>query len=136
MDKLSSERRSWVMSRVKSKHTKPELVVRRLVFGMGYRYRLHDKKLQGHPDLVFPGRKKVIFVNGCFWHGHLGCRLGKLPKTRVEFWEEKIQRNRARDIQNIAALEASGWRVLTVWQCELKNSEMLASRLNEFIEGK
>ncbi|MNZ90184.1 Very short patch repair protein [compost metagenome] len=136
MDRLTPEHRSWLMSRVGSKDTKPELVVRRLVFAMGYRYRLHSKHLPGSPDLVFPGRKKVIFVNGCFWHGHLGCRYGRLPKSRVEFWQAKIDRNRERDRENIASLEADGWRVLTVWQCELKDIETLANRLNEFIQSE
>jgi len=122
------------MSRVKSKNTTPEMAVRRLVFGMGYRYRLHDKRLPGKPDLVFSGRRKIVFVNGCFWHGHESCRYGRLPKTRVGFWRDKIERNRARDREEIASLEASGWNVLTVWQCELKNIEMLAHRLYEFIE--
>jgi len=136
MDRLTAQRRSWLMSRVKSKNTKPELVVRRLVFGMNYRYRLHAKNLPGHPDLVFPGRKKVIFVNGCFWHGHSGCRYGRLPKSRVEYWQTKIEQNQARDRENTALLEADGWQVLTVWQCELKNIETLANRLNEFIESE
>lgn len=136
MDRLTPEHRSWLMSRVGSKDTKPELVVRRLVFAMGYRYRLHSKHLPGSPDLVFPGRKKVIFVNGCFWHGHPGCRYGRLPKSRVEFWQAKIDRNRERDRENIASLEADGWRVLTVWQCELKDIETLANRLNEFIQSE
>ncbi|MNO91931.1 Very short patch repair protein [compost metagenome] len=124
------------MSRVKSKNTKPELVVRRLVFGMDYRYRLHAKNLPGQPDLVFPGRKKVIFVNGCFWHGHTDCRYGRLPKSRVEYWQAKIEQNQARDRENTTLLEADGWQVLTVWQCELKNIETLANRLNEFIESE
>ncbi len=136
MDRLTVERRSWLMSRVKSKNTKPELVVRRLVFGMGYRYRLHSKNLPGHPDLVFPGRQKAIFVNGCFWHGHPGCRYGRLPKSRVEYWQAKIEQNQIRDRRNTALLEANGWRVLIVWQCELKNIETLANRLNEFIESE
>lgn len=135
MDRLTPERRSWLMSRVGSKNTKPELVVRRLVFSMGYRYRLHSKHLPGSPDLVFPGRKKVVFVNGCFWHGHPGCRYGRLPKSRVEFWQAKIDRNRERDRENIAALEADGWRVLIVWQCELKKPLELCEKLNEFLSG-
>ncbi|MNV10720.1 Very short patch repair protein [compost metagenome] len=136
MDRLTTQRRSWLMSRVKSKNTKPELVVRRLVFGMDYRYRLHAKNLPGQPDLVFPGRKKVIFVNGCFWHGHTDCRYGRLPKSRVEYWQAKIEQNQARDRENTTLLEADGWQVLTVWQCELKNIETLANRLNEFIESE
>lgn len=133
MDRLTPERRSWLMSRVGSKNTKPEIAVRRLVFAMGYRYRLHGKQLPGSPDLVFPGRKKVIFVNGCFWHGHLGCQYSRLPKSRVEFWQAKIVRNRARDKENIASLEADGWRALTVWQCELKNPVYLGKKLKEFL---
>jgi DNA mismatch endonuclease (patch repair protein) len=134
VDKLSPEHRGWLMSRVKSKNTTPELAVRRLVFGMGYRYRLHDKRLPGRPDLVFPGRHKIVFVNGCFWHGHKGCRYARLPKTRVDFWREKIGKNRARDRANIALLERDGWMVLTVWQCELKTIDALATELYEFLE--
>lgn len=134
MDKLSPEHRGWLMSRVKSKDTTPELAVRRLVFGMGYRYRLHDKRLPGRPDLVFAGRRKIVFVNGCFWHGHKGCRYAHLPKTRVDCRRTKIKNNRARDRRNIAQLEASGWTVLTVWQCELKIIEALANKLYDFLE--
>ena len=134
MDRLSVERRSWLMSRVKGKNTAPEIIVRRVVFGMGYRYRLHPKNLPGRPDLAFLGRKKVIFVNGCFWHGHADCRYGRLPKTRLDYWQEKIERNKKRDAENIASLEASGWRVLTVWQCELSNTEQLKKVLCDFIE--
>ncbi|HEJ4849373.1 very short patch repair endonuclease [Pseudomonas aeruginosa] len=136
MDRLSPERRSWLMSRVRSKNTKPELIVRRLVFAMGYRYRLHPKHLPGRPDLAFLGRKKVIFVNGCFWHGHSGCRYGLLPKSRVDFWQAKIDSNRRRDRAKIAELENAGWRVLTIWQCELKDTDTLAKRLNDFIQSK
>lgn len=134
MDRLSPERRGWLMSRVRSKDTTPELAVRRLVFGMGYRYRLYDKRLPGRPDLVFAGRRKVVFVNGCFWHGHRGCRYARLPRTNTDFWREKIRKNRARDRRNAALLEASGWKVLTVWQCELKDVETLADSLYEFLE--
>lgn len=134
MDKLTPEHRGLLMSRVKSKNTAPEMAVRHLVFGMGYRYRLHDKRLPGRPDLVFPGRRKVVFVNGCFWHGHEGCRYARLPKTRVDFWREKIEKNRVRDRTNVALLEANGWKVLAVWQCELKIIEALANKLYEFIE--
>jgi DNA mismatch endonuclease (patch repair protein) len=122
------------MSRVKSKNTTPEMAVRHLVFGMGYRYRLHDKRLPGRPDLVFSGRRKVVFVNGCFWHGHVGCRYARLPKSRVDFWRAKIEKNQARDRMNIASLESSGWKVITIWQCELKNIETLANKLYDFFE--
>lgn len=122
------------MSRVRSKDTSPERRVRQLLFAMGFRYRLHDKRLPGRPDIVFHGRAKVIFVNGCFWHGHEGCRYGRLPKTRVDFWAAKILRNRERDRQNTEKLRAAGWSILTVWQCELKNIEDLANKLYEFLE--
>lgn len=136
MDRLTPEQRSRLMSRIGSKNTKPEITVRRLVFSLGYRYRLHSKHLPGSPDLVFPGRKRVIFVNGCFWHGHSGCRFSRLPKSRVEFWQTKIEHNRERDRENIAALEADGWRVLTIWQCELKNIEQLMIRLKVFLQSQ
>lgn len=134
MDKLTPQHRSWLMSRIRSKNTSPELAVRRMVFRMGYRYRLHGKQLPGKPDLVFAGRRKVVFVNGCFWHGHEGCRYARLPKTRIVFWRAKRKMNRARDRANIALLEKSGWKVLTVWQCELKDPQALLSKLYDFIE--
>lgn len=134
MDKLTVAHRSWLMSHVKSKNTGPEMLVRHLVFRMGYRYRLHDKRLPGKPDLVFSGRRKAIFVNGCFWHAHEDCRYASLPKTRVSFWQEKLQKNRIRDRANTALLQAKGWKVLTVWQCELKDIETLANKLYDFIE--
>lgn len=135
MDRLSVEQRSWLMSRIKGKNTTPEHIVRKLVYGMGYRYRLHLKYLQGRPDLTFLRRKKVIFVNGCFWHGHPNCRYGRLPKTRLEYWQEKIEKNKRRDTENIHALQADGWQVLTVWQCELRNLEQLREKLQNFIDG-
>jgi DNA mismatch endonuclease (patch repair protein) len=134
MDTLSSERRSWLMSRVRSTNTMPELAIRRLIFGLGYRYRLHDKQLPGTPDLVFPGRLKVVFVNGCFWHGHDDCRYARLPKTRVRFWRAKIERNRSRDLENIEMLNAGGWQTLTIWQCELRDIEKLTRKIYGFFE--
>jgi DNA mismatch endonuclease (patch repair protein) len=134
MDRLTPARRSWLMGRVKSKNTAVELVVRRLIFGMGFRYRLHDKNLDGRPDIVFAGRRKVIFVNGCFWHGHVGCNKGRLPKSNVAEWSAKIQKNKLRDRNSIKALRSKGWNTLSVWQCEIKNLELLAKRLYEFIE--
>ena len=108
------------MAAIRSKDTKPELALRSALHRAGFRFRLHRKDLPGTPDLVFPARRSVIFVNGCFWHGH-DCRAGALPTTRREFWEEKITQNRNRDARNVRALEDAGWRVLTVWQCELKD---------------
>ncbi|RSK76169.1 DNA mismatch endonuclease Vsr [Pandoraea apista] len=136
MDRLSTEHRSWLMSRVGAKNTAPELAVRKLLFSMGYRYRLHGKALPGRPDIVFPGRRKVIFVNGCFWHGHESCRYGRLPRSRIDFWADKIARNRERDSCNVEQLRQQGWRTLTVWQCELKNFEELAQKLYDFLEDE
>lgn len=121
------------MAAVHSKNTKPEMVVRKLVFGMGYRYRLHSANLPGKPDLVFPGRKKVIFVHGCFWHRHKGCRYATAPKTRVDFWEGKFDANVARDKRTNRELKTIGWSVLTVWQCQLKEPEKLARKLDDFL---
>jgi DNA mismatch endonuclease, patch repair protein len=120
------------MSRIGSENTTTELAVRRLVFAMGYRYRLHDKSLPGKPDLVFRGRSRVIFVNGCFWHGHLRCKYARLPKSRIEFWSEKIEANRTRDKRKLAWLRTHGWRVLTIWQCELKNVDRLTKKIHKF----
>lgn len=121
------------MSRVRGKHTAPEMTVRRLVFSLGYRYRLHDRRLPGKPDLVFAGRKKVIFVHGCFWHRHDGCALARIPKSNTVFWAQKLEANRERDARNLAALRELGWRVLVVWGCELGELRALTSRLKAFL---
>ncbi len=123
MDTISKEQRSAQMSLVKSKNTKPELLVRSLAFEMGYRYRLHKKETPWKPDLVFPKYRKVIFVNGCFWHGHK-CSLGRIPKSRVEFRTEKIDKNRARDKREIKALRSEGWGVLSLWECDAKRQRL------------
>ncbi len=122
------------MSQVKSKNTTPEWITRRLVFGMGYRYRLHDKRLPGKPDLVFSSRRKIIFIHGCFWHGHEGCLYAKIPKTNTQFWTKKFIRNRERDYEIQQKLKDAGWKVLVVWQCELKNIEQLKRTLHDFFE--
>ena len=116
------------MQRVKGKDTKPEKLVRSLLHRLGYRFRLHRKDLPGTPDIVFPSRRLVLFVHGCFWHGH-GCRIGQLPKSRLEYWRPKIAANRDRDQRQEAALSAAGWRVAVVWQCELVDQANLAVRL-------
>ena len=134
-DTRTKEKRSEIMSKVRSKDTGPELIVRRLIFGMGYRYRLHVTCLPGKPDIVMIGRKKIIDVRGCFWHGHANCKYGRLPKSRQEFWFQKITRNRERDQVNQYTLENNGWNVLIVWQCELRNIELLKNKLYEFIES-
>jgi DNA mismatch endonuclease (patch repair protein) len=134
MDPLSAEQRSALMRRVKSKDTKPEMVVRRMLHGMGYRYRLHGRGLPGTPDLVFPARAKVIFVNGCFWHGHT-CARGTKPKTNAEFWQAKIDRNRSRDRAALRLLRTHGWQALTVWECSIvpKGMHSLKRRLAAFL---
>ena len=123
------------MSRIRHKDTGPELKVRRLVHSLGYRYRLHVRKLPGRPDLVFSSRKAVIFVHGCFWHRHPdpGCRLARLPKSRLSFWLPKLKANRARDRRNEAALIVDGWRVLTLWECELTDKMQLIRRVTGFL---
>jgi DNA mismatch endonuclease (patch repair protein) len=136
-DRLTPAQRSWNMSRIRGKNTKPELLVRRLLHAKGYRYRLHGKagkgRLPGNPDLVFAGRRKVIFVNGCFWHFH-DCRVGQhAPKANAAFWEAKRARTRDRDAQQRSQLEAAGWTVLTVWECELKDGSALEAQLVEFL---
>jgi DNA mismatch endonuclease (patch repair protein) len=129
----SDPERSRIMRAVKSRNTAPEMNVRQLVFGMGYRYRLHRCDLPGTPDLVFPSRKKVIFVHGCFWHGH-DCRRGnRSPKSNAEYWRIKITRNRERDADNLNALKRLGWSVLIVWECDLKNQTETRRRLIEFL---
>ncbi|MFZ5897607.1 MAG: very short patch repair endonuclease [Bacillota bacterium] len=133
-DTLSPQERSERMRRVRAKDTKPELVVRRLVYSMGYRYRLHGRNLPGHPDLVFPGRKKVIFVHGCFWHRHEGCARCRLPKSKLDFWQPKLEGNKARDIANQARLREMGWDFLVVWECELKDLEALKRRIRTYLE--
>ena len=120
-DTLTPAERSERMSRVKGRDTGPEWAVRRLVHGLGYRYRLHRKDLPGCPDLVFPSRRKVIFVHGCFWHRHPdpACKFARLPKSRLEFWVPKLERNRARDLHSQALLIDMGWRIMIVWECEV-----------------
>ncbi len=132
-DVFTPEQRSRVMARVKGKDTKPELKVRRLAHALGYRFRLQRKDLPGTPDLTFPGRRKVIFVHGCFWHGHDCARGTRKPKQNAEYWAAKIARNCERDADAMTALEAQGWSVLTVWECEMKDTNVLAQRLKAFL---
>lgn len=135
MDTLSPQARSERMARVRGKDTKPELVVRHLVHGMGYRYRLHRRDLPGTPDLVFPGRGKVIFVHGCFWHQHRECGLARLPKSRHDFWVPKFAANVERDARHARELMTLGWRVLTVWECELRDRARLTKRIRRFLDA-
>lgn len=134
LDPLTPAQRSERMSRLHNRDTKPEMIVRRLVHAMGYRYRLHDRSLPGHPDLVFSRRRKVLFVHGCMWHQH-GCTIYRQPKSGTEFWEPKLSRNVERDRDNQASLRSSGWGVLVVWECEVKRKDVtdLARRIGEFL---
>lgn len=120
MDKLTKEQRHRCMSAIKSKNTKPELLVRKFLFSRGFRYRLNYPRLPGHPDLVLRKYKTAIFINGCFWHGHEGCKYYVLPKTNVEFWKSKIEQNRNRDKEEQIKLAFMGWHCITVWECQLK----------------
>lgn len=137
-DTLTPEERGKRMSLVRNKNTKPELSVRRLVHGMGFRYRLHRQALPGKPDLVFSSRRKVIFVHGCFWHRHpeAGCPLARLPKSRLDFWLPKLAKNRERDEVEQAELRRLGWDSLVVWECELRDMERLKSKILEFLIGE
>ena len=135
VDTVSVARRSEIMSRVRNKDTRPELFVRRLIHNAGFRYRLHVSKLPGSPDLVFSGRKKVIFVHGCFWHSHAGCQNARVPKSRAEFWMSKLESNKERDERNMHALMDEGWKVLVIWECELRDPELL-NRIKDFLEQR
>jgi len=120
------------MSRIRNKDTKPELLVRQFLYSKGFRYRLHDKNLPGKPDIVFPGKKTAIFIHGCFWHGHKNCKYFVVPKTRTEWWLKKIQKNSNNDADNLKLLVDDGWRVVTVYECELKN-EKINKTLNHLL---
>lgn len=138
VDTLSTSARSKRMSLIRGKDTKPEMVVRRLVHSMGYRYRLHRRELPGSPDLVFSVRRKVIFVHGCFWHRHPNstCKLARLPKSRQEFWVPKLGSNASRDRRNEQALKADGWDVLVIWECETKDQASLESKIQAFFNDE
>lgn len=137
MDTLSAEERSARMALVRGKDTGPELVVRKLVYALGYRYRLHARDLPGHPDLVFRKRRRVIFVHGCFWHRHraASCALARLPKSRLDFWLPKLEGNKKRDECNKRALAREGWKVLTIWECELRDTKRLRTTLRRFLDA-
>lgn len=134
-DTLTQAARSERMSRVKGKDTKPELKVRKLVHSLGYRYRLHGKDIPGKPDMVFSTRWKVIFVNGCFWHRHgdSNCSLARLPKSRLDFWLPKLERNAQRDNENVEMLRQTGWESLVVWECELRDMDAVKRKVVGFL---
>lgn len=133
MDRLSPERRSENMRRIRCKDTSPEMTVRRLVHGMGYRYRLHVQTLPGRPDLVFPRLRRIIQVHGCFWHQHRSCPQAHIPKTRVGYWRPKLTKNKRRDRKHEAKLRQTGWGVLTIWECEVKEPIRVAKRISTFL---
>jgi len=135
MDTLSKAQRSERMALIRSKDTGPEILVRRLVWHLGFRYRLHVAGLPGKPDLVFPSKHKVIFVHGCFWHRHSRCVLARLPKSRLEFWAPKLEQNAARDRRTIRKLRRDGWTVEVVWECETKVPSRLTQKLLKFLHG-
>ena len=135
MDKVATERRSANMSKIRSVNTRPEVIVRRLLFSIGLRFRLHDKNLPGHPDIVLRKYKTVVFVNGCFWHGHQNCKRSTIPQTNTEFWRNKIEKNKNRDKACKEKLIEMGWDVVIVWECELKDKESLLRKM-KLIFGK
>jgi len=128
-DVFTPEKRSWIMGRVRGSDTKPERIVRRWLHAQGFRFRLHREDLPGKPDIVLPGRRIVIFVHGCFWHGHAGCEHAALPASNRPYWERKIGRNMERDRRNAQELRKAGWRVLTVWECKVKSEAALRRKL-------
>ncbi len=133
MDPLTPSERSRIMSLVKSKNTRPELLVRKIIHRMGYRYRLHKSDLAGSPDIVFTSRRKVIFIHGCFWHRHNCANGRRLPRSRVEFWENKLKGNRKRDLRNIRSLKRDGWKILVVWECQIA-APAFETKLHQFLK--
>lgn len=134
-DIFAPSKRRAIMSRIQGKDTEPELFVRKLLHGLGYRFRLHRSDLPGKPDIVLPRLRKLIFVHGCFWHAHRGCRRASIPTTNVRFWATKLKKNSERDHRITSELTKRGWRVLVVWQCELRRPERLRARLTRFLEA-
>ena len=132
MDNVSPEKRSWTMAQVKGRNTGPEKAVRSLLHRMGYRFRLQRADLPGKPDIVLPKHRTVIFVHGCFWHRHTGCKRASMPAANSDYWKRKFERNVTRDAQNRIALESGGWRVLVVWECELRDLTALQVRLSDY----
>ena len=133
-DIYSIDKRSDIMSRIRAAETKPEEIVRKFLFSYGFRYRKNDKRYQGKPDMVLPKYRTMIFVHGCFWHGHETCKAAELPKTNTDFWKKKILDNRVRDQKNIDTLRKEGWNVIIIWQCEIKNKSKRNRRLELLLE--
>jgi len=133
-DTMSKAERSRRMAMVRGKNMKPEVAVRKLVHGLGYRYRLHKKDLPGTPDMVFKSKKKVIFVHGCFWHRHDNCKLARLPKSRLDFWKTKLEGNKKRDEENQKRLNEMGWEYLVIWECEVKDKQNMRDKIQSFLD--
>lgn len=133
-DRITKDRRSWNMSRIRSKNTKPELLVRSLLHRMGYRFRLHRKDLPGKPDIVLPKYKTVIFVNGCFWHRHKGCKRCTTPSSNEKYWQTKFERNVKKDRINQSELKKLGWKILIIWECEIADSARLKRTIDQFFK--
>ena len=142
MDKITPEQRHYTMSRIRGKDTRPEILVRQYLFSEGFRFRKNDKRYPGHPDIVLPKYRTMVFVNGCFWHGHEGCKYYTVPKSNTEFWVSKIKRNQERDRSDREELEKNGWNVITVWECQLEKKvreetlKELALRIKRFLESE
>lgn len=137
MDTLTSEKRSWNMSRIRGTNTKPELAVRSMLHRMGYRFRIANKTLSGRPDIVLPKYRAVIFVHGCFWHRHLGCKYAYTPKSRLDFWERKFKGNVMRDKNNLSLLKNAGWLPLVVWECEIRhNADAVLGRISGILQRR
>lgn len=136
MDRLTPQERSRVMSRVRGKNTLPELLVRRVAYSLGFRFRLHRKELPGSPDIVFPKLRTAIFVHGCFWHSHPGCARASMPQSRAAFWQSKLARNVERDMAAATALEKMGWHVAVIWECETKNREIIKRLLRRILSRR
>jgi DNA mismatch endonuclease (patch repair protein) len=133
MDRLTREHRSWNMSRIRGRDTKPELLVRSILHRLGFRFRLNRTKLPGRPDVVLTRHRTVVFVHGCFWHRHAGCRFAYTPKSNLQFWTTKLEGNVARDKKALRALRALGWRTVIVWECQTADGPKLANRLQKFL---
>lgn len=133
MDRLDKDRRSWNMGQIKGRNTSPEIAVRSILHRSGFRFRLHRKDLPGKPDIVLPKLQTVVFVHGCFWHRHRGCKLCYMPKSNIDFWRAKFDRNVERDRANVEALRKAGWQVVVVWECELDAPERLRTKLRELL---
>ena len=131
-DIFTPDKRSQIMSKIHGKETRLEILVRKFLFSQGFRYRKNDKRYAGKPDIVLPKYKTVVFIHGCFWHGH-SCNKGHIPRSNTDFWQDKITKNRQRDIKNESSLQALGCKVVTIWECELKNKTVLESRLNRLV---